>query len=133
MKPLLIAVNVVLGVCSVTFCIASTATASPSVTARISQSDIQEICSAIGAKTAQPIISIQPAYSRYFAPGAIKLNQVDVKPKNEIVRNRGATLYERRDQVSVRVGDKNSISGDIYEVRKISQVWKILGKSRWIH
>lgn len=91
------------------------------VTAHISKADVRRISDVISAVTREPIISIDPVYTL-----------TDLSKEGKLQSKRVIT-YELTDQVSVRTGSDENLTGRIYELRLTRQGWKIVFKSTWIH
>ena len=104
------------------------------VTVRISKADVRRISTVVRAVTREPIISIGPVYSLTAKPGAVPLDDVQLNiSKAGKIQSKRVVTYELSDQVSVRTGSDNNLTGGIYELKRTRQGWKIVFKSGWIH
>jgi hypothetical protein len=108
--------------------ICSVALADPPVRAHISREDVQQICFVVSRATREPITSISAQTSARPVPGAIPYDAFEGSSRS-IKR---VTRYERTDLVSVHTGDFRRGVGDVYDVQKIGNTWKIVGKGIWI-
>lgn len=104
------------------------------VTARISKADVRRISDVISAVTREPIISIDPVYALTARSGAVPLHVVQHDlSKDGKIQSRRVITYELTDQVSVRTGSDENLTGRIYELRLTRQGWKTVFKGTWIH
>jgi hypothetical protein len=114
--------------------LASPAVAGVKVTAHISREDVQKVCAVIRAATREPIISIDPVYSLTSRPGAIPRNEVQLElSKDGKLQSKPVITYELTDRVSVRTGSIGNSQGDVYELERTRNNWKIVFKSVWLH
>ena len=115
-------------------CLASLVTASPSVTAHVSQQDVREVAAVIGAATQEPILAISPVYERQSVRGSIAVKEVELGPfKDRKIQTKLIVMYERTDRVAVRTGSEQNLTGSSYVVQRIGTKWKILSRGSWIH
>jgi hypothetical protein len=101
----------------------------PLVEAPVSRDDVRYICAAVRHVTHKPVQNISAAIDTHPAPGAIRENWVAVSAHS----SRPIKRYRRTDRVSVTVGGRGDISGELYEVQKIQGHWRVVGKGDWIH
>jgi hypothetical protein len=110
------------------------AIADPRVTAPISRDDVKQIVAVVRAATPEPILSIDPVYTKEPRPGAIPQKATELGPISAgKVQNKSIVTYIPTDQVSVRTGSERNLKGGSYKLQRVDRTWKIVFRSSWIH
>jgi len=101
----------------------------PTVEAPLPREDVRHISTVVRQVTRKPVTNISAVIDTRPAPGAIREKWVAVSSHG----SRPITRYRRIDRVSVTVGERGDLSGELYEVQKLRGTWKVVGKGDWIH